>query len=59
MLTMRFSIGPTVPFVDVLYRLLGLELGFHCRQQARLIPLECTQVVILAVNDDLSRFFGC
>lgn len=52
-------LNPTVPLIDLLHCLLGLEMGLHRTQQSRLIALECTQVMILALHNRLSRFFGC
>jgi hypothetical protein len=50
-------LNPTVPFVNLLDGVLGLKVRLHSLQSSRLIPLECAQVMIMALHDSLSRFF--
>ena len=50
--------NPTMPFVDLEYRLLRLKFGLYGGQQSGLIAFECAQVIITTINDGLSSFFG-
>lgn len=46
------------PLPSLLDRLFGLEVAFHGLEQSRLIAFKGTEIVIAALHDHLTSFFG-